>query len=129
MKGTSEIQTVMTPMPHSVGIDQPVKVARELLQRYQIRHLPVQHGGKLVGIVSERDLNLVMGVNQELKVSEFYVPEPFLVPPTASLREVVARMAADRIGCTLVVEHGKLIGIYTAVDACRDFAAVLEGGL
>jgi len=129
MKGSSEIQTVMTPMPHTVGLDQPVRVARAMLQEHQIRHLPVQEGGKLVGVVSERDLNLAMGMNQSLKVLDVYVPEPFMVAPTAKLHDVVSRMAADRLGCALVVNHGKLVGIYTAVDACRDFSAVLEGAL
>ncbi len=129
MKGSSEIRTVMTPFPHTVGLDQPIRVARALLQEYQIRHLPVQEGGKLVGVISERDLNLAMGMGQELKVLDIYVPEPFMVPPTAKLFDVVSRMAADRLGCALVVEKGKLVGIYTAVDACRDFSAVLQGAL
>jgi acetoin utilization protein AcuB len=52
----------MTPSPHTIGIEQPLSVAAEPMRAHQIRHLPVLHGGKLVGILSERDVQLVSGV-------------------------------------------------------------------
>lgn len=38
-------------------------------------------------------------------------------------------MAQEHIGCTLVTEKGKLVGVFTTVDACRVLAEVLSGRL
>ncbi len=126
MNKNTAIKDVMTEQPHSVGLDQGIKVARDMLNKYGIRHLPVQQGGRLVGIVSERDINLCLGIKENLDMSDIYTPEPYMVESTARLAEVASKMAADRIGCALIVEKGKLVGIYTATDACRDIAMMLS---
>src|SRR5437879_4833811 len=53
---TTTIRDYMTPAPHTIGVEQPLAVAAALMQAHHIRHLPVLHGGKLVGILSERDV-------------------------------------------------------------------------
>ena len=46
----------MTETPHSIGKDQPLAVAHRLMKEHDLRHLPVLEQGKLVGLVSERDV-------------------------------------------------------------------------
>jgi len=117
----------MTPLPHSVGLDQPLTVAKEFMREYGIRHLPVQQGGKLVGIVTERDVTFALAVGSGLGVEDAYVPEPYIVQSNTPLAEVASQMAGNRFGCALVVDNGKLVGIFTAVDACRNLAEALNG--
>src|SRR2546426_9196882 len=54
------VRDLMTPAPLSVSPNTPVNEARALMQRHRIRHLPVLEDGRLVGIVSDRDIRLVL---------------------------------------------------------------------
>lgn len=119
------IGELMTVAPRSVGIDQPIKLAKSIMRDHDIRHLPVQRGGLLVGVISEGDVNLALSFDDRLSVEDVVVAEPYEVSPRALLKDVAARMSRDRIACALVTDDGKLCGIYTATDACRDLARVL----
>jgi len=126
-----EIQAVMTKTPHSIGLDQDIDLAIKMLRENNFHHLPVQHGGRLVGIVSDRDIKFANGWNQnseqKLVVEDVYAPEPYIVTPTTKLTEVLRSMVANQIGCVIVAQHGdKLVGIFTNTDACRYFADFLE---
>lgn len=122
-----KIEDVMTSAPHTVGPDQSLSIALDLMRKYDIRHLPVRHQGRIVGILSERDINFALRVEKadasELKVESALTAEIFSVLPQTALEEVVSRMAKDRIGCALIEDaSGKLLGIFTAVDACMVLA-------
>ena len=55
-----QISKYMTVMPHTIGFDQSVDKALGIMKEFKIRHLPVLKGGNLVGIISERDIQLLM---------------------------------------------------------------------
>jgi len=120
----------MTPTLHSIGKDQPLAVAHRLMKEQQIRHLPVLDGGKLVGLISERDLyylETVAGVNVETEpVEEGMTRDIYCASPDAPLREVVLEMANRKYGCALVVEGKKAVGIFTTTDAMHLLAAYLQ---
>ena len=131
MSKTVEIQSVMTLCPHSVGIDQDIQVAREMMNKHGFHHLPVQKGGRLVGVISDRDVKFATGWNRHekgaLTVADVYIPEPYTVEPTADLVLVLKKMVEDQIGCVLVAIHtDKLVGIFTTTDACRHLADTLS---
>lgn len=122
-----EVQSLMTKCPHSIGLDQDIKIAQEMLIKHNIHHLPVQHGGRLVGIISDRDIKfasaLMKAGESKLRIEDIYIPEPYIVEPTTALQEVLQRMIKDHIGCALVALYGdKLVGIFTTTDACRCLA-------
>ncbi len=123
------IQKYMTTTPHSVGREQPLSIAGKLMKEHHIRHLPVMSDGQLVGILSDRDLKLAMslnGVDPEIcKVGEIANEEAFLVKPDAKLDEVVQLMAEKKIGSVLVVDHHRLVGIFTTTDALSAFGELL----
>ena len=118
------IEEVMIKAPHTIGQEQSLAVALQLMQEHNIRHLPVRHNGRIVGIVSDRDINFALRVEKaeatRVKVESAQTSEVFSVLPSTPLSEVAARMGQERLGCALVEdEYGKLLGIFTAVDACR----------
>lgn len=120
---TRNVSEIMSPLTHSIGDDQPMAEAAHRMRRYSIRHLPVLRGGRLVGIVSERDLAMVEslpGVDPaEVSVGEAMTAEPFAVPPSASLPAVLREMANHKWGTVVVVDGEKPVGIVTTTDALR----------
>lgn len=117
-------------MPHTIGTDQSLKKAHEIMREYKIRHLPVLKGGKLVGILTDRDLALVetlKDVNPEtVTVEDACTPDPYIVSPEAKLHDVCSEMARHKYGSTLVVDNHKLVGVFTWVDALNAFSEILE---
>ena len=53
------IERYMTPSPYTIGSDQPLSAAHQIMHRHDIRHLPVLRAGRIVGVVSLRDLHLM----------------------------------------------------------------------
>jgi CBS domain-containing protein len=131
MKRNPQVVAFMTPFPHSVDVDAPLAQARQLMREHDFRHLPVTSGGKLVGVLSDRDIKLILGPDfgspreSDLRVRDAYVDQPCVVPASTPLAKV-ARMMADRhIGSAIVTKKDNLVGIFTVTDACRALAQVL----
>lgn len=97
MKSIPQVQKFMTTTPHSVGTDQTLQVAMELMSEHGIRHLPVLKGGKVYGILTDRDVKFISSFKDvdasKVLVEEACHEEPFSVTPGAMLDEVVADMA------------------------------------
>jgi acetoin utilization protein AcuB len=124
------VQKYMTTSPHTVGEDQPMAVAHRMMREHHIRHLPVLRGAKIVGLISDRDLNFVETLKdvdpRKDLVSEAMTADPYFVSPDAPLDEVVSEMAEHKYGCAVVVQHDRVVGIFTTVDACTAFAELLH---
>jgi acetoin utilization protein AcuB len=123
MDKTAPIADFMTPMPHTVGSEQTITFAQKLMQKYDIRHLPVLHGGKLHGIVSDRDLGMVAGLNEvnpdATIVEEAMTQEAYTVSKETPLFDVLQEMLEHKYGSAVVVEGSKIIGILTTHDALK----------
>ncbi len=130
MPRTSTIADYMTASPHTVGQEQSLFRAHELMHEFGIRHLPVLHGGKLVGTVSLRDLSLTErfdGVDpKKTRVEEAMSADPHVVEGATPLLQVVEYMVERGYGSTIVVENGKVAGVFTSVDAMRALRDVLR---
>jgi acetoin utilization protein AcuB len=128
-KSIPHIKKYMTTDVQTIGDQQPMSVAHSMMREQRIRHLPVLHQGKVVGIVTDRDLRLVETLRDvdptKVAVSEAMTPDPYIVAPEASLDEVVSTMAAKKYGSAVVSDHGHVVGIFTTVDACSAFAELL----
>src|SRR4051812_24876538 len=129
-KSIPTVQKYMTTSPHTIGDDQPMTVAHRMMREHRVRHLPVLRGAKIVGLVSDRDLNTVETLidvdPRKVLVSEAMSQDPYVVSPDAALDEVVATMAEKKYGSAVIVQHDKVVGIFTTVDACRAFADLLQ---
>src|SRR6188768_3914174 len=129
-KSIPSVQKYMTTSPHTIGDDQPMSLAHAMMREHKIRHLPVLRGAKLVGLVSDRDLNMVGSLQdvdpRKVLVSEAMTQDPYLVSPDAALDEVVSTMAKSKLGSAVITQHNKVVGIFTTVDACRAFADLLH---
>lgn len=120
------IRNYMTPSAHTIGVGRSLSDAHRVMREHQIRHLPVLDGGKLVGIVTQRDLHLVetlKGVDQKtVAVEEAMSQDVYSVEPETPLAEVVGAMAEHRYGSAVIAHEGHVLGIFTTVDALRVLA-------
>lgn len=128
MKQMPQIHKFMTAFPHSIGRDIPLDTALSLMREYRIRHLPVQDGGRLIGILTDRDIKLAASFADEhgVRVEDVMTPDPYTASPDAPLDRVVSEMAEHKYGCAVVrQDNGKVVGIFTAVDALRVLSETL----
>ncbi len=124
------LEQVMTEFPHTIQGDQTADAAHAMLVRYGVRHLPVEHSGQIVGVLSERDLNLALSPNGrgagKTTALALCSRPAYMVDKREPLAPVLRTMAERRYGCVLVSDGGKLAGIATAADLFRWMAAWLE---
>jgi acetoin utilization protein AcuB len=125
------IRGYMTLAPYTIGVDQPLSAASRTMREHQIRHLPVLAAGKLVGMVTQRDLRLIESLRDvdpdRVTVEEAMTPEPYCIAPDASLEGVVKEMAEHKYGSAIIVEHEKVVGVFTTIDALRALQGLLHG--
>ncbi len=116
----------MTRSPHSIGRDQPLSVAHERMRTWGVRHLPVLEHGKLAGILSQRDALLVETLRDvdptTTPVEEAMSNDVYVVGPDTPLKDVAQSMVEHKYGCAVVMEGGRVVGIFTTIDALRALA-------
>lgn len=124
------VQKYMTAAPHSIGSEQTIATASLMMNDYHIRHLPVLHGGRLLGILTDRDIKLIETFRDvdpaKVTVEEAMTEQPFSVSPDAPLDEVVETMAANKYGSAVIMQNHKVVGIFTTVDACEALTQLLR---
>jgi CBS domain-containing protein len=127
------VKAVMTPFPYYVELDAPIADAERIMREHGVRHVPVQHDGQPVGMVSQRDVSLLvnpaLGQSERSRISVRHIcvrEDLYVVDLEAPLDRVLEEMAERHVGSALVVRHGKLAGIFTTTDACRSLAELLR---
>jgi acetoin utilization protein AcuB len=129
----------MTRDPLTVGPKTPVQTAWMLMQDRGIRHLPVLDGGRLVGIVTDRDIRLVLPspatslAAQEITyllvkmtVAEVMTRDPLVATPSMSLQDAATTLLRRRVGALPVMAGDRLVGILSHSDVLRAFTTVVE---
>lgn len=117
---------VRAPMTRQVTvIPESLSVANawRLLKEKSIRHLPVVNSGKLVGIISDRDLlrhghvlaDGELGFNNR-SVADIMTLKPMVCAPEASVAQAAQIMVENKIDALPVVSDGRLVGLITSTD-------------
>jgi acetoin utilization protein AcuB len=129
----------MSTRPVTVTAGTPITEALRIMRQGHVRRLPVlDDQGKLVGIVSEKDLIYAapsLGTSlsiyevhyylSRLLVSELMTQEVITVAPDTPLEEAARIMADNKIGGLPVLEAGNLVGIITETDIFKVFLELL----
>jgi CBS domain-containing membrane protein len=105
----------------------------DLLAVNDIRHLPVVKEGKLVGLVSHRDLIRAMARHERspgsppVMVRDIMTRSVETLKPRSAVREAIHKMLDNKFGCLPVVEDGgRLVGIITETDIIRLAGRLLD---
>lgn len=121
MKRIPSIGTMMTPFPWHLEAGATAQMARALMLRHGIHHLPVtdpEH--QVLGLVSLGGIP-----DTPDPVVEWLLPVP-RVDVHARSDEVLEMMAESHQRIVVVCHHDRLAGIFTWTDACRCFAERLR---
>ena len=129
----------MTVDPASVGPNDSLQTVIELLRRRDIRSVPVLEDGKLIGIVTDRDVRQVAPAyplfrdeaeirryNENLTVTAAMTADPMTISSAAPLVHAAKILETYRISSIPVVDEQKLMGILTVADLLREFVAQNE---
>ena len=135
-----QVRDHMSLSPLTIGAEDSLQTAIDLLHKHNIRELPVVEHGRLIGIVTDRDLRQVAPSYpvfrdqqeiryhlQNLKVAAAMTVDPLVVSPETSLVEAAKLLHTHRVGSLPVVEDEKLVGLISITDLLRVFIEQNEG--
>jgi acetoin utilization protein AcuB len=131
MKSIPTLAITMTPFPYSIDVNDTLKAAINMMEKQGFHHLPVTEQGKLVGVLSDRDIKFVespfssASLEDELYVKDIYSSRTYVVDIHTPLENVLKVMAEKHLGSALITKNDKLAGILTHNDVFRKFADVM----
>lgn len=121
-----KVRELMQRSVTTVGESDTLALASQLMLWNGIRHLPVMRDGRVVGMLSERDVLAHASPDHPLKrptlVGEAMSAPVKIAPPHMDTSEAAAIMVGERIDALPVVQEGTLVGIITSTDLLGDVA-------
>ena len=127
-----QVRDVMTQATVTDSASDTLRAAAEQMWRLQTGSLLVSEGGRLAGIITERDILRAVALGsdpQRSTVDEAMTTELFTVPPDMPLHEAAREMAARWIRHLPVVQDGELLGVISMRDITGIFAALTPTGV
>jgi len=131
------VRDIMPEKMVTISAGDTLSTVEDIMTLGRVRHMPVVLSGKLVGVVSERDLLRASLSNlssfggdqrraflQAVEIARVMSAPPITIGPDASVEEAARIMAEQKIGCLPVVKHEKLLGLITETDLLRYFAGL-----
>jgi acetoin utilization protein AcuB len=122
----------MTPLPHTIEASRSIHEAKAIMDAEGIRHLPVTSEGRLVGMLSERDLKLAFALaatasgDEALNVGDVCNLEAYVIEYNTPVDQVLMHLAEFRLSSALITRNGKLVGLVTNTDVYRNYVDLLK---
>jgi acetoin utilization protein AcuB len=129
------VNDLMTVIPYTVTPGTTLRQVVELMKTEGCRQLPVLDGGRLVGIVTDRDIRLVMNSPMVLQgrwqdeelldnvsADSCMTANPMTVTPETPAYRAAKMLSLYKFGALPVVDDGLLVGIITVTDFLEYFA-------
>jgi len=131
MKQRVPVSQIMAKVVIVITPNKKVSEAYQLLQEYDIRHIPVVEGTKLVGVISKNDLTKVGYITKDMteaaileiysayKVEEIMVKNPVSITVDTNIKEAAEILAQQSFHSLPVTENGDVAGIITTTDLVK----------
>jgi len=126
------VREIMMGSPVTLKPEDTLNLANDVISLGRIRHIPVVDDGRLVGILTERDLigtaaSQIFGLKQKNKsvllksvlIKEVMKKRVVTVAPETPIKDVAHLMADKKIGCVPVMSAGVVVGLVTTTDILR----------
>lgn len=133
------VADIMTANPVTVTPRNAIRTAVNLMREGGFRRLPVVDRGRLVGIITDRDLRRAANspfvvreqwydnfILDHIEVGSCMTPNPLTIAPTAPIAEAARTMRNHKIGGLPVLADGQLVGIITDTDLLDFLIELLE---
>ncbi|TDJ14619.1 MAG: CBS domain-containing protein [Deltaproteobacteria bacterium] len=135
----TRVRDIMPRKMVTISESDRLSTVEDIMTLGHVRHMPVVHAGKLVGVVSERDLlraslsNLNEFGNEErraflqvVEIGRVMSTPPVVTALETSVEDAARVMAERKIGCLPVVDGDRLLGLITETDILRYFAGMVS---
>ena len=134
----SHVRDIMQTKIVTVSVTERLSTVEDIMTLGRVRHMPVVHGGRLVGVLSQRDL-LRASLSElgsfgtetrraflhAIEIAQVMAAPPITIGPDASIQLAARLMADHRIGCLPVVDDAEeLVGLVTETDVLHWVAGV-----
>jgi len=132
------VKNRMTSNPYTIAFDAPVTEVIELMREKNLKRVPVVHGDKVVGMLTQGDLQKVSPTKattlsifeinyllSKTRVSDAMTKEVITISPDALLEEAAVLMRDNKISTLAVEKEGRLVGIITEGDIFEAFIDLL----
>ncbi|MDP6979677.1 MAG: CBS domain-containing protein [Myxococcota bacterium] len=130
MSALKTVREVMSSDVTTLDVNDNLSIADDVMNLGRIRHMPVlDEDGGLAGIVSQRDiyrgaLSRLLGYGERaqskliatLSVKDVMTTNPRTMGPDALLSDAAQMIYENKLGCLVVVEEGRVVGILTESD-------------
>jgi CBS domain-containing membrane protein len=126
------VREIMMGSPVTLTPEDTLDLASDVISLGRIRHIPVVEEGRLVGLLSERDLmgaaaSQIFGLKQRSKaallksvrIKDVMKKKVVTVGPQTPIRDAAHLMAEKKIGCVPVISEGTVVGLVTTTDILR----------
>ena len=127
MKPVSELVKKREGTLWHVRPDDSVYSALQLLAQHEVGALVVMDGGRLVGIVSERDYTRKIALqgrsSKDTTVAEIMTAQVLTVAPGTGTRACMALMSEKKVRHLPVVDKGTVLGMISIRDIMDDIIA------
>lgn len=120
------VKEFMTPNPITVTPDRRADEILEMMRNLNFRQCPVVDGGKLVGIVTDRDIRAALAGDGDIKVGDIMARNPVTILDYASVEGAAEIIRSGKFNALPVVSNkGELVGILTVTDLLDAFVRML----
>jgi CBS domain-containing protein len=134
-KAPLTVRDLMVNNPTTLDLNETLDLAEDIMNLGRIRHMPVVEDGKLVGILSQRDLfrsalitalgfgrKTTRALVKTIRIKEIMTKNVVTIAPEARIKDAAREMVQRKIGCLPVVQDSRLVGILTETDILRHIA-------
>jgi acetoin utilization protein AcuB len=122
-----QIVNLMTSDPVTIDQHDTMSKAKSIMDAGNFRRVPVVDGGRLVGILTERDLREYTGYLESTRVNAAMHTPLITVTPYNTVEDAARLMLKHKIGGLPIVLGDALVGIVTTSDLLRAFLVVVGG--
>ncbi len=131
------VRDIMETKLVTISANERLSTVDDIMTLGRVRHIPVVQAGRLVGVVSQRDLlRASLSALSEhrdaerraflsvVEIARVMSTPPIVVTPEVTIEAAAAIMATKRIGCLPVLDRDELVGMITETDILRWVAGV-----
>ncbi len=122
------IANYMTPNPLTIAPGAKVEEALNLMRQKNVRHLPVVDNGKIVGVVTDKDIRSTLdpAILSGLTMADLMTKNPVVIPMSTSVQEAARMIFNKKTTGLLITKNDKLVGIITLADMLKVLVEILD---